>query len=63
MKITKSKVGKNAYQVSKVWKLGFHVFLNGEDLVLRICYLRNEKGTHYVQMSIKVREELDCANS
>lgn len=63
MKITKNKVGKNAYQVSKVWKLGFHVFLNGEDLVFRICYLRNEKGTHYVQMSIKVREELAQSNS
>ena len=63
MKITKSKVGKNAYQVSKVWKLGFHVFLNGDDLVFRICYLRNEKGTHYVQMSIKVREELAQSNS
>lgn len=62
MKITKSKVGKNAHRVSKVWKLGFHVFLNGEDLVFRICYLRNEKGTHYVQMSIKVREELNCAD-
>ena len=63
MKITKNKVGKNAYQVSKLWKLGFHVFLNGEDLVFRICYLRNEKGTHYVQMSIKVREELAQSNS
>lgn len=63
MKITKSRVGKNAYQVSKVWKLGFHVFLNGEDLVFRICYLRNEKGTHYVQLSLKVREELNCANN
>ena len=63
MKITKNKVGKNAYQVFKVWKLGFHVFLNGEDLVFRICYLRNEKGTHYVQMSIKVREELAQSNS
>lgn len=62
MKITKSKVGKNAYKVSKVWKLGFHVFLNGEDLTFRVCYLRNENGTHYVQMSIKVREELYCKN-
>ena len=63
MAITKSRVGKNAYKVSKVWKLGFHVFLNGEDLVFRICYLRNEKGTHYVQLSFKVREELNCANN
>lgn len=62
MKITKSRVGKNAYKVSKVWKLGFHVFLNGENLVFRICYLRNEKGTHYVQLSLKVRKELNCAN-
>ncbi len=55
----KDKVGKNAYEVCNVWKLGFHVFLNGEDLIFRICYLRNNKGTHYIQLSIKVRSNYE----
>jgi hypothetical protein len=59
-KFEKGKAGRNAYQVSKVWKLGFHAFICGEDLVFRICYLRNKSGTHYVQLSIKIRECLDC---
>lgn len=56
----KGRVGRRAYEVCKVWKLGFHVFLNGEDLTFRICYLRNKKGTYYVQLSIKVKENLGC---
>ena len=60
IKISKDKVGRNAYKVSKVWKLGFHVFVNGEDLVFRICYLRNKRGTHYVQLTLKIKECGDC---
>lgn len=59
IRFCRDKVGRKAYQVSKVWKLGFHVFLNGEDLIFRICYLRNKKGTHYIQLSIKVKECLE----
>lgn len=63
-KIRKDRVGRLAYQVSKVWKLGFHVFINEEDLVFRICYLRNRKGTHYIQLSVKIKEigECGCSN-
>lgn len=60
IKYHRGRVGSKAYTVSKVYKLGFHLFLNGEDLIFRVCYLRNIKGTHYVQVSIKIREELDC---
>ena len=24
------------------------------------CYLRNRKGTHYIQFSIKIRKQLEC---
>ena len=59
-KFRKDKVGRNAYKVTKVWKLGPHIFINGEDLVFRICYLRNKNGTHYIQLSIKIKECGDC---
>ena len=42
IKIEKGLVGRNAYQVSKVWKLGFHSFINGCDYILRVCYLRTK---------------------
>ena len=61
IKLRKDRVGRFAYQVSKVWKLGYHIFNNEEDLVFRVCYLRNKKGTHYVQLSVKVRECCDCS--
>jgi hypothetical protein len=60
IKFNKGKVGVRAYTVSNVWKLGIHAFLNGEDLIFRVCYLRNRKGTHYVQISIQIRKQLDC---
>ena len=59
-KFYKGKVGIKAYTVSKVWELGAHIFLDGEYLVFRVCYLRNEKGTHYIQFSIKVKKQLEC---
>ncbi len=43
IKLEKNVVGRNAYRVSKVWKLGFHAFLNGDDFILRFCYLRTKK--------------------
>ena len=60
IRFDKGKVGMNAYKVCKVWKLGFHVFLNDGDLIFRICYLRNKKGIHYVQMAVRVRKSIDC---
>lgn len=42
IKIKKGLIGRNAYLVSKVWKLGFHSFINGDDYILRICYLRTK---------------------
>lgn len=59
-KFYKGKVGSKAYEVSKVWRLGVHIFLNEEDIIFRICYLRNKKGTHYIQLSIKVRKQFEC---
>ena len=50
----KGTVGKNAYRVSRVWKLGFHSFSNGENFIIRFCYLRTKRHTHYVQAAIKV---------
>lgn len=56
IKIKKGLIGRNAYQVSKVWKLGFHSFINGDDYILRICYLRTKKHTHYVRVSFKTKD-------
>lgn len=56
IKIKKGLIGRNAYLVSKVWKLGFHSFINGGDYILRICYLRTKKHTHYVQVSFKTKD-------
>ena len=61
-RFSKGKAGRKAYMVSHVWKLGFHIFLCDDELVFRICYLKNKNGTHYIQMAIKVKESLDCAN-
>ena len=60
IKIKKGLIGRNAYQVSKVWKLGFHSFINGGDYILRICYLRTKKHTHYVQVSFKTKDIGEC---
>lgn len=60
IKFRKDKAGRNAYKVAKVWKLGPHIAVCGEDLVFRICYLRNKSGTHYIQLSVKIKECADC---
>lgn len=60
IKFRKDKVGRNAYKVTKKWRLGPHIFVCGEDLIFRICYLRNKKGTQYIQLSIKIKECSDC---
>lgn len=42
IKLKKGAVGRNAYQVSKVWALGCHSFINGGDYIIRVCYLRTK---------------------
>lgn len=59
IKVRKGEVGRNAYKVSRVWKLGFHIFVNAEDLIFRLCYLRTNISTHYCQLSVKIRKEYD----
>ena len=60
IKFRKGRVGRYAYQLVKVWKLGLHIFINEDDLIFRICYLRNKNGTYYIQWSVKIRETGDC---
>ena len=50
-------VGRNAYKVSKYWKLGPHLFTTGDgDVIIRLCYYRNSKRTYYSQISYQYRE-------
>ena len=53
MNITLSidKVGKDANKLSKVWNLGFHAFSTEHFHTIRLCYLRNKKGTHYIELT------------
>lgn len=60
IKLKKGAIGRNAYRVSKVWKLGFHSFINGDDYIIRICYLRTKKHTHYVQVCFKNKDVGEC---
>ena len=55
--LTAGKVGKNAYEVSNVWRLGVHAFKTEHDYILRLCYFR-WRSTHYIQIS-KSREVLN----
>lgn len=57
IKFQKGRVGSNAYKVSKVWKIGAHVFMNGGDFIARLCYLRTETCTHYIQVSVNFDEK------
>ena len=43
------RVGRNAYTVSNVWKLGIHLFENDGCKIFRVCYLRTKKSTYYFQ--------------
>lgn len=54
IKIERDRVGKNAYKVSKVWKLGPHIFFNDGDIIFRFCYLRTKLHTFYIQLSINI---------
>lgn len=51
VKLLIDTVGRKAYKVSSVWRLGFHAFKTEHDYIFRLCYLRNKNGTHYIQVS------------
>ena len=53
-------VGRNAYKVSKVWKLGCHLFKSGGYLTFRICFLRTKEATYYWEVSAQIKKQLDC---
>lgn len=44
-------VGQKAHEVSKTWSLGFHAFSTEHFRTLRLCYLRNKRGTHYIELT------------
>ena len=52
LKLYVSRLGANAYKASKTFKLGFHKFKCGNDLVLRLCYLRTRKHTYYMEADL-----------
>lgn len=58
MKITHDYVGNKAHEVSKVWRLGFHIFDCDNERVFRLCYFRNSHATYYIQLAIRMRESL-----
>ncbi len=58
LKFTKSYVGATAYTVSRVWRLGFHLFKSGGDIIFRLCYFRNSHATYYMQIAYQYREDL-----
>ena len=49
------KVGRTAYKLSKIWKLGIHAFMNDTDFIFRIGDLRTAKATYYWQVLIKIK--------
>ena len=58
--LSASRVGKDAYKVSKTWRLGFHVFSTDHFHTIRLCYLQNESGTHYIELT-KDRKVYDAS--
>ena len=55
LRFAKYKVGQDAYKISKTYRLGFHAFRTEHFSILRLCYLRDKRGTHYVEIIIKGR--------
>lgn len=51
IKIVKGKIGRDAWKVSKNWRLGFHLFdyIRGGK-TFRLVYLRTKKHTHYIDI-------------
>ena len=52
-------VGNNAYRLSKVWKLGIHLFECDHIKIFRVCYLRTNKHTYYLDISKKIGERVE----
>lgn len=58
-----SKMGRNAYKVSNVWKLGFHVFHTSDgSKTFRLVYFRSKKHTYYCEISIARNNYNECCN-
>ena len=56
-------VGAKAYELTKVWKLGFHLFTSSDgNLIFRICFLRTKKRTHYFQAFVRYKREYCVAD-
>lgn len=55
-------VGRNAYKLTKVWRLGIHTFICDTDLIFRICYLRTKKATHYWQFYVQIKKNNCCCS-
>lgn len=53
------RVGRKAYELSDVWKLGFHKFETSNGKIYRLCYLRTRHGTYYSQIEFE-KENLIC---
>lgn len=52
--------GSKAYETCKTYRLGCHLFKNGNDLIFRICFLRTKTTTHYFQISKQIRPRLNA---
>lgn len=53
-------IGRNAYKVSKVWKLGIHFFKTEHFITFRIVFFRSKYKTYYWDFS-KIRPCYDSA--
>lgn len=64
IKIMNGKIGRDAYKLSRNWRLGVHLFdyIRGGK-TLRLVYLRTKKHTHYIDLIIKsLNERLDTVS-
>ena len=59
IKLRAGTVGNNAYRMSKVWKLGIHLFECDYSKIFRVCYLRTNKHTYYFDISKKIGERVE----
>lgn len=58
IKIRTGKVGRNAYKVSKSWRLGVHFFSDSHgNKTLRLVYLRTKKCTYYIDLNIECSQK------
>lgn len=55
-RVHKGTVGSLAYKVSKTFRLGFHLFKNGNDIIFRFVYLRTKDYSYYIEIAYKYRD-------